>query len=284
MDLCFDDTGCSWYNQCFWLQTQCIDLGCFKKLHTDIGEFIINSIDQGYYIIIHLDEFYVPEKWLYQKKHFRHVVLICGYNRTDRYYSILGFNHKWMYAISKISFAEFERAFSHLEETEPIILAKKRENGEYAFDLKLVEEQLSDYVYAKNASERYRLYQNPNTNYAYGLDVYGYLKMYFEVLAKEKIWCDLRSLHILWEHKKCMRMRTAYMQENKYLSPLSTFYDDYLKLERTTEKLRNMQIKYIVRRDKEVINKIMMSLDQIAVKEYEILTKMLDEISKCGII
>lgn len=45
-----------------------------------------------------------------------------------------------------------------------------------------------------------------------------------------------------------------------------------------------MQIKYIVRRDKEVINKIMMSLDQIAVKEYEILTKMLDEISKCGII
>ena len=68
----------------------------------------------------------------------------------------------------------------------------------------------------------------------------------------------------------------SFIPKNKYLSPLSTFYDDYLKLERTTEKLRNMQIKYIVRRDKEVINKIMMSLDQIAVKEYEILAKMLE--------
>ena len=89
-----------------------------------------------------------------------------------------------------------------------------------------------------------------------------------KILLDHRIWIfvlmiqDARGIVSAFGFKPSVSIQDAlksFIPKNKYLSPLSTFYDDYLKLERKTEKLRNMQIKYIVRRDKEVINKIMMS-------------------------
>jgi hypothetical protein len=92
-----------------WLITQSISKDTIKKNNISIHSLIKNCIDSNIYLHSTFDEFYVPNRRSYGKKHFYHGVMIHGYGQKEYY--ILGFSDRNIFETTKISFSEFEEAF-----------------------------------------------------------------------------------------------------------------------------------------------------------------------------
>ncbi|WP_242836675.1 hypothetical protein [Clostridium sp. BNL1100] len=191
----------------------------------------------------------------------------------------MGFDENRNYVSSKISFLQFEKAFfSESAKTGFIHLLSKRDNVKYDFDLRLVYEMLDDYYNSRNSSERVRMNGCLLENRVFGLDVYKYFKEYFKLLMCENFDSDIRFLHILYEHKKCMLMRLEYMYKNNYISDNSYIYDGYKYIEQEMFKMRNQHLKYIIGGKKSCLSQLVDCLSEIEQKETELTERLLNVI------
>ena len=105
-------------------------------------------------------------------------------------------------------------------------LLKYDNNRRYEFDLNLVLEQIRDYIESNNTSEKFRMLDAPEDG-IYGIETYCYL---IHCLLEQRNNFDLRLLHILWEHKKCMLNRLIYMENKGYLDPSENLSVAYNKI------------------------------------------------------
>lgn len=186
----------------------------------EIVDFVVDSIDRGYYVYLNVDEYFIPDRGCYHKQHFSHDTLVHGYDLESRTFKILGFNKIGSYESTDVSFKEFSQSYHSLDKIEnhchQIYLYQYNQDGKYDFNAKLVKETLEDYLYSRNTSERFSMLAEP-WDRAYGMESYDCLQKYFQDLLANKIHTDIRHLHILWEHKSCMRLRTEYMYENGFI-------------------------------------------------------------------
>ena len=79
-------------------------------------EVVRKKIDEGYYCIVCVNEFYIPNRISYKKKYFEHDILLYGYdNKKSCFYSI-AYNMNGEYKTDTVSFENIESAFfSHRE-------------------------------------------------------------------------------------------------------------------------------------------------------------------------
>lgn len=269
----------NWFSTNPWLDVQVFKKDIIKSNHINIHNLIKNCIDCRIYFYASFDEFYVPHRSAYGKSHFHHDFLIYGYDSIQKEYILLGYTDKQIIETTKISFTQFEEAFFlNAVGTENVHLISKKEDFKYDFDLQLVYEMLDDYLNSRNSSERGRMYGNILTNRVFGLDIYKYLREYFELLIKSNIHWDIRALHILYEHKKCMVLRLEYLYNNNYIDDHSYLYDNYKYIENKTLEMRNLQLKYIITHDKSYLSKIVNTLFEIEQKEKKLLENLLDKV------
>jgi hypothetical protein len=259
---------------------QLLNIQIFINNNIDIVDFIINCINSGYYIWLYLDEFYVPNRISYNTGHLIHECLIYGYNTDKSCFYSAGFDTRHNYSFSEISYTDFIKAFYNSDINKPVNIVKHQETDRYNFDIQNVMNLLEDYVYSKNTSKRLSIYSNPTSDVIYGLQIYEYLRKNFENPPTKEFLDDIRSLHILWEHKKCMTSRIKFLYENKYLDKLEPYYSKYKEIENKALALRNMQIKYTYTRDDDEIKKIATYIDEIRNEEKEILVELLECIRK----
>lgn len=269
----------SWFNTNPFLDVQAFKKEVMKYGNINIHSFIKDCIDHQTYFYSSFDEFYVPHRNYYGNRHFCHDFLIHGYDAAQQEYILLGFNENHFYESTKISFSQFEEAFfSETAMIEYVHLLKRKEGYKYDFDLPFVYEMLEDYYYSRNTSERYSKCSDVLTDRLWGLEVYKGLSGYFNSLINENARYDIRPLHILYEHKKCMVSRLKYMNDNGYINDYSYLYDNYINIENKTLVMRNLQLKYSATRDKQYLNNIIDILVEIEQKEKELLEIFLDKI------
>jgi len=63
----------------------------FEKFNLDIKNFIIENINQGFYIRVTVDEYYIPGKRAYKNFHYGHDLMIFGYNSSLQLFYVLGY-------------------------------------------------------------------------------------------------------------------------------------------------------------------------------------------------
>jgi len=273
-----------------WLEYHRMDKETIFNNNIDLNKFIIDYINRGYYFFTCADEFFIPGKVAYNRLHFTHDIMVYGYNLEKKTYNIAGFGTHYMYKASEVSFEEFNLAFNNAVSKKNLIsLLKKVEDfnkykydfriGKYDFDIKLVVEMLSDYLYSRNSTERLGIYRNPDDDF-FGMKIYEYLKMYLERLLDNKVRFDIKPIHILWEHKKCMLLRIKYMREKGFLNSSSVAYEGYMKIEKEVLMLRNAILKYQLSGSKDIIEKIIPSIRDIAAEENRVLEDLINEIRK----
>lgn len=269
----------NWFSTNPWLDVQVLKKDTIKANNINIHDLIMNCINSKMYFYASFDEFYVPHKHCYGKRHFQHDFMIYGYDSVQKEYLLLGYTDKQIFETTPISFAQLEEAFFlNAVGTENVHLISKKENFKYDFDLRLVYEMLGDYLNGRNSSERCRMYGDTLENRVFGLDIYKYLRQYFKLLVRANIYCDIRPLHILYEHKKCMVLRLEYMYNNNYIDDDSHLYDDCKCIENETLAMRDLQLKYTITNDKSCLNKIVNKLFEIEQKEKKLLENLLDKI------
>jgi hypothetical protein len=244
-----------------------------------IINFIVTSIDNGYYYYAYVNEYHIPGSPAYQKYSFSHMILVYGYDLEGKTLNIAGFLENRKFMASKVSFLEFEKAYQELDDTGSFSYMKIldfytiNENGKYGFDVKWVIEQLKDYFYSKNTSERYRAIRNPIQTY-YGLEVFTFLKKCLYEASENDYKLHRESYHVLLDHKKCMHDRVRYLFANQYINDES-ICDRYADLVNDTMILRNLMLKYNIKKDKSLIEKIANKIDSIVMNERDVLEQLI---------
>jgi hypothetical protein len=265
-----------------WLFSQVIRKDIINTFSEHITNFIIQSIDLGYYVDIHLDQFYIPGLRGYQAFHFNHDNLIFGYNLLDRTFDAMGY--KPAYSDLKITFDDFEIAYRHC----PVELWYKviylyhyekirpgSQGDVYRFNMDLFVDSIKDYLFSKNSSEKFAMFDIVNPENAFGIEIYKYLTIN---LQSGNYWRDIRPLHILWEHKKCMLNKIEYLHKMKHITVHSfeTIYAKYCVILKFTEILRQKQLKFMRSNQQNALDGLFAYLDEIAEKENQVLHELIE--------
>jgi hypothetical protein len=265
--------------------SMCID--AFARGKYDVVEFAIHCLELGYYFYTFVDERFIPGKPAYKaKQRFPHEMLIFGYDSDSKQFEGVGFSSNFQYEKCKISFENLTNGFNNLEVTERFMnnihLLQPKHDVEYPFNLKLVRELLEDYCNSNNTSERFSMIRQPFHS-AFGLAIYDFLIEYFELVIKRKVQLKVNSLHILWEHKKCMVNRVLYMQSKHNL--LKGFDIAPLKeIERLAYKTRDELIVFSLSNNAKCFDNIIKYLGQLKEKEQVALGHLLDRVHEDYII
>ncbi|MGG4094482.1 hypothetical protein [Paenibacillus lautus] len=259
------------------------------KLKIGILDLLITSINSGLYIYTSVDEYYLPSTNAYKKRSKPHSILIYGYDSNNKILNIGGFS-KGATQVNKfrtytVTYDEFLKAYNSLNYIDNydhylnrIYLMKYNTSRIFDFDIVLVKELLGDYLHSKNSSERLRAFNNPSKNYNFGISVYENLISFYKRLENNNNYFDIRPLHILWEHKKCMVERVTYMANHKYISNSSLLISDLIEIEKFCLNCRNLLLKYRVTKNSEIVSRLLAMLDFILVKEQKILYALYKEL------
>lgn len=248
----------------------------------DIVAFVKNCLDRGYYFDSFLNQFHVPYRGAYQRSFILHDNLIYGYDDQKKELDIYGFGYNHTFINSTISYDEFASAYHScpIEDYYKSIylyhIEKDRGGSpgeKYIFDVDLVIQSLTEYISSYNSSKHFSYFNNSTDKMVFGLSCYDSL---INNLATDIFWDDIRPLHLLWEHKKCMISHCQYMFNNNFIldSMFYRIFDGLHSIEKEALILRNLQLKLRITKNDSIKLNI---LDRISLmqKKEELLYKQL---------
>lgn len=239
-------------------------------------EFICDCIEKNnIYFFIHVDEYFIPRRSGYKKKHGDHDILVFGFDRQNQLFNVVGYTDNGVYEETTVEFYELEKAFKACTSQEAIYMLNRKTNTNFRFDVNLVLELLKEYYNSTNTSEKYSLFDNPASSTAFGIEVYSYIKK--SLLLNDEI--DIRYFHLLWEHKKCMTLRLDYMNGEQNIQINQTLIDKYKQIEQETLILRNVLLKYKLKKQSLLKKKSIELLNQIEFKEKKVLGELINNLS-----
>lgn len=259
------------------LETNRIPYDLLDAAVPDALSFFIHAIDNGYYLYLFTDQFYIPEHPYYRRTHFVHDMFLYGYDQETELFYTRGFDRQNMYRDYTIPFADFMDSYRfaemELREKQCVYLLRKRDEIPYPFNAALVADLLEEYLSSVDSS--YRLATSrPSRDFAYGVETYGSLHGMLN-LIREEGHADIRPFHLLWEHKKCMLARIRYMEEQGYLPAEDGLSAAYAKVEESSQAIRYLLMKYSFTQQDGELAKIGRRLDEMADNERSVLGKML---------
>lgn len=232
-----------------------------RSMFGNINNYIKWNLNNNRYIEIVLDEYYIPNREAFQKKHYAHSNLIYGYDDTSSCYFIIG--HKGKMVDSEISYEVFDCAYNELVYSNIIRNIQYNPNSmAYQFDLKAVYWMINEYINGNNTS----LYMRnivPELNGAYGINTYGELLR--TELGNISLFRDKRVSYLIYEHNWLMKQRLEFMYKkqiikNKQFLEVISGFDNILHL---SEKLKNFGVKNYMKLEAETEKKLIEILSQI---------------------
>lgn len=276
------------WKSCPWIHYQKINPELIAKKWDSITEFIINSIELGFYVFLYLDCFYIPANTLcFQQYHFAHETFIYGYDLIEKTVNIADFYGKYSkYCYTTANFAQIAEAYSKVVLPEKanfidgIILIKPIQYDSYTFNKNMVLTLLSEYLASKTTkgySDGYR--KDVDQNWAFGINIYKLVQEHLELYLQQKIKnIDIRGFQVLVDHKTLMLSRIKYFLEKDYLTNGSQIYNNYQEIKRQTLMLRNKIIKGALAEKQEIIIDSIKLIPNIVNKEKSTLDLLLNSI------
>ncbi|MBU3198544.1 hypothetical protein LL037_18950 [Clostridium estertheticum] len=288
------------WKSCPWIYYQRISRDLLAKKWKSICEFIIDSIDLGYYAYFNIDRFYISEYDSSHKEHRVHDIFVFGYNLKNKTFNIADNFRDNKYYYANASFDEIMESYLNVDDNWlfGVELIKFRKKGEYKFDISIVKDFLVDFLESKNTKERYRLpseqvaisegmknaYINNSNLHAggwkFGRDIYNVLREYIGLIDNKNNDVDLRSFHVLKEHKVVMLGRLKYLYDNQYISNIERIYSNYEDVKEWTIILLNLMIKYSICGNENILERATKLLYDIEMVEYNVLSEVLNQIIK----
>lgn len=273
-----------------------------------INELLKKEIQDEYYCVLFLDNFYLKEfKDIFQKNHFVHEILFYGYDDTAESYKCYGYlGHS--YQRFELSYEEVERGFAgalkHIRETlgwhEYMFLTMDivAHDKEYPYRNDYFIEKLKQYMqgeipYNMYYDNRFYMRETKDSRIAFGVNVIEAVSDYVDMLLGmgkdnsiyDQFVSQQAAFNMLWSFYKGMGKRLCYFAEKNGLEKtlekyITDYYDNVVK---RSELIRLLYLKLSVmvrqgRRVENVLNSMAENLLQIRQRERVILTGYLNEI------
>jgi len=253
-------------------------------------DFVRNLLFDNKYIIAEIDDFYIPCRLFYNREHLRHASLIYGYDDDKRVFYISGYDENWIYIKSTITYEELSKAFYSTHENSYFNIRSYKKSHQFKFNKKLMKDFFVDYLESNDSYYRTFHSYNPVINFAKlglklerkflkskvicGMAVYEPFIEYISALGSEGVF--LKTFHTFYEHKKLMRMRIEFMQENGYIQNAENVYEQSKIIEQKSLIVRNILIKCRIKNsfDEVTISKIIKLVEEIRDMEIDLMREL----------
>lgn len=239
-------------------------------------------IDGGWYIMGYYDEYYIPETVNYQETHFRHTMMIYGYDNAKKLYA-MGYTRDGKYKSHCLTYNEFISAIgvdfdreneSYIKrDIERIEFDAFRLNPEcdFTFDLSQVYTSLLDYINCEDSGYRHQ------RGLKYGFDCEREFVNYIK--AQEGKRLDERYSRFFMELKELMVRRLEYLAGEQVVS--QEILPEYQKICEQQKTVHLLFIKYNLTMDERIIDRLADKMNGIIESEKIILPRITDEIYAC---
>jgi len=287
----------------------CVRLGLLdQKIHLTgraspiAAEAFVNEIKEclntGRYVYLYADYFYLPGTTQYSKTHFRHELLVYGYEANACFKGAL-YTKEGLMASIDVPFGQLVEAISSPH-------ARGMECAEYCrgdllmslapapvidyvdgFDFEGIKAQIESYLSSSfvfkfkcaaedsSASEYSFGSQSPDRRRFFGRSIYPEMKNYFnQHINSGKLRYDLRVTRLLAEHKRLMgiRLRRLIGAGHKNLAAISRQWPE---VELLAEALHIRAVAARTRKDPAILANIGDELQKLDSLELELLTRVL---------
>lgn len=255
-----------------------------REMDIELVPFFKKNIDLGFYLFFKVDQYYIPNRYAYEKFHYLHDELIIGYD--EEAFVILGYGDDGKCSKQKVSFAQFLDALNNnlsildKKEWQDDIYFFHYVDADYKLNLNAICSKLYDYLNCINREEECNSFSNPFNDTVYGLDVYKKVIEYLDILmTKGNIFrggenIDNRIFRLIMEHKVIMFDRITVL--NSIYGGLDEVCDSYLKIKRKAENVHMLAVKYQVKPAKRIIKKIRNEIDFIREADKFVLSDLLN--------
>ena len=211
-------------------------------LINDIITFIESSIQNNMYLFFLVDRYYLSGYTEYCTKNQIHEIFVYGYDSEKQLLYTSDNSNSFKYANKLISYSNMFEAYSAVE-SNFMNLSQICTCNPPLIDIDKIKSSVSDYINSKINYDDIR-YSNKN---AYGISVYT---KYIDILKLSgSLLNDFIPLHLFWEHKILMHKRIEYLINHGYLSCQNSLLDEYSTIAQKFLFLRNLLIRYSIRRD-----------------------------------
>ena len=223
---------------------------------SDFALFIEEQINAGYYVHAYLDRYYLKVSNDYLKEHYNHQTFIYGYDRSKNEIYIADFYNQKFDFVS-VSYQDINLSYNtdisikeeYINFWKNHIYTSKQLDYKYEINIDLLKLSLKDYIDRKDSFLKYEYtFTHRNVKTFFGLDFYNVLKIHCN---KHTEFIDYRAFHILCDHKKAMKTRFDYLNNNNFINKSMTYKlnIDIEDLFGETIRLRNMVLKYNIQSD-----------------------------------
>ncbi|MFC4303251.1 hypothetical protein [Cohnella boryungensis] len=269
---------------CPWLYRERIGFDVFVRFEIGVVPFLIDSLDKDIYVCLIVDEFYLPHTVHYLQTEFFHEMLVTGYDYDRKCFHTLGYNKQGQFAPAEVTFASMQQAFQEvahkpgkqLWQSSVCRFRIERTRG-YEFDLEFVIDSLKDYVASDNRCSSKRMYSNP-VGTKYGMAVYDKIVEHLSLMQQGELRMDIRPLHLIWEHKKCMTARLRYMSEEIGIEGLEPMREPCDKIEKLAFSARNEMMRGWMKGDKSGIPSILKTIEELRLQERPIVEQLIEKL------
>lgn len=168
-------------------------------------DFIIWSINHGFYVSICLDEYFLQGRRCYKSFHYNHYNMIYGYDTDKKVYYVMGFEDDVVVSVVSFDDIQFETLMS-----EKIIRYRYKlsDTMNYSFSKAGLIRQLREFVMSIPSSQNTDNILTPES-LEYGIDIFDTLLS--NKGEQVKLFKDKRIAFLIMEHSKNMKERIDYI-------------------------------------------------------------------------
>lgn len=242
-----------------------------SKWCDNIEQFIIDAINEGHYVYLSIDQYYISSYESFGKRHGAHDMLIYGYDQQRQVFYIADF-FRTIYSFEEANFESVNKAFlSPYSEGEWFkgvqLLKLKDHKREFKLDLEYLIKQLKEYLYEIKSSVDYKLIEEPGKDSdSWGIGVYSFLINHVRG-SKEFVFSLVRSVHLLYDHKEVILRGLEYLNNLNYITDYELHSEAYRDIKKQCLILRNLCLKYMFSESKQDIQHVIRLISQIEMKE-----------------
>ena len=255
------------FDGCPYIERQSMGRIFIDRYWKKVSSFLRECIDNGYYVYITIDVFYVDGYHDFQKEHGEHPILIFGYDSTDNTFWTADNFFNGQYATRKIEAEQIEKGY-HIfafydrdAYMDGVTLFKYKNRNQfwnwkhdYVFDKKFMKNSVMCFINSVGLNDYgiIGIEQWKGTTLVYGRNCYEGINVYLDCMP----YYDGRLFYVLWEHKKTMVDRIEYMTLNKLIEADNQMCQIFKTIEHKANVIGKLWIKYGVTKNPEVLRRV----------------------------
>lgn len=233
-----------------------------------IVDFLKANIDAGNYALVFLNEWAIPQKTSYHRNHWYHESLVYGYDDQKGVFHCISFDARRTFTSFPVDYRDFAEGFNMICDDPgdigpylKYVRLLRPSPHTYTFDLDRFRRQLDAYIAGKmDWADRCNLdlvdLSTPRDcwEYTFGCNICDKLVDIFRHPAPSSNYVDSShdvfhffeyyDFHILYEHKRLMRKRLDYINENLLPGRLDALLPAYAGVVDAFDRLRFLNIKF----------------------------------------